>query len=115
VFHCQSLSADHGLLELLAGLRKPTYVDALYLAGASDIISYLQMLDDVFGSVLVVGHNPGLADLARSFGRAEHIKQSDKDALVAFSPATFVCASAKVASWKDITPPLIRLTHCVSV
>jgi phosphohistidine phosphatase len=36
----------------------------LYGAGAGDLLGRLRTLPDVIGSVLVVGHNPGLEDLA---------------------------------------------------
>lgn len=105
----------YGLVQQLCGLEKPNYVDSLYLASAGDLLAQLNMLDDAFASVLLVGHNPGLADLSRSFGRAEHIKQADKDALVRFSPATFVSASADIAAWKDAAPHNITLTQCAAI
>jgi len=105
----------YGLVQQLCGLEKPNYVDALYLASAGDLTTQLQMLDDAFASVLIVGHNPGLADLSRSFARAEHIKQGDKDALVRFSPATFVSASADIKTWTDVAPHNVTLTQCTGI
>lgn len=40
------------------------YEDALYLAGASRLLRLLRALDEGAGSVLVIGHNPGLHELA---------------------------------------------------
>jgi phosphohistidine phosphatase len=40
------------------------YEDALYLAGASALLRRLRDLDEGAGTVLVVGHNPGLQELA---------------------------------------------------
>ncbi len=105
----------YGLVQQLCGLLKPNYNDGLYLASAGDLLAQLNILDDAFASVLFVGHNPGLADLSRSFGRAEHIKQSDKDALVRFSPATFVSASTGVKHWADVAPHNITMTQCAGI
>jgi phosphohistidine phosphatase len=38
--------------------------EQLYLAGAATLLERLRSVDDAIRSVLVVGHNPGLEDLA---------------------------------------------------
>ncbi|HWB49628.1 MAG TPA: histidine phosphatase family protein [Stellaceae bacterium] len=45
---------------------RPTvrYEDGLYLAGPDKLIERLQQLDEGIESVLVIGHNPGLHELA---------------------------------------------------
>jgi phosphohistidine phosphatase len=51
----------------LAGYAPPPtilYDDALYLAGAAALIQRLRRVGDATGAVLVVGHNPGLHELA---------------------------------------------------
>jgi phosphohistidine phosphatase len=40
------------------------YEDALYLAGAAALLRRLRQLDETAGAVLVIGHNPGLYELA---------------------------------------------------
>jgi phosphohistidine phosphatase len=40
------------------------YEDALYLAGAAALLHLLRRLDEKEGTVLVIGHNPGLHELA---------------------------------------------------
>lgn len=37
---------------------------ALYLAASEHVLAFVEAQDDRFGDVLVVGHNPGLTDLA---------------------------------------------------
>ena len=52
---------------VLAGFKprpKILYEDALYLAGVKTLLRRLQQLDEADGSVLVIGHNPGLRKLA---------------------------------------------------
>ena len=51
----------------LAGFAPPPrirYDDALYLAGAAALLRRLRQIDETDEAVLVVGHNPGLAELA---------------------------------------------------
>jgi phosphohistidine phosphatase len=40
------------------------FEDGLYLAGAGALLDRLSRLDEAVGSVLVIGHNPGLHELA---------------------------------------------------
>ena len=51
----------------LAGFAAPArilYEDALYLAGRAALLRRLRRLDESAGAVLVIGHNPGLHELA---------------------------------------------------
>lgn len=43
--------------------------DDLYGADAPDLLALLRSVPDDVGSVMVVGHNPGLEDLVRGLGR----------------------------------------------
>ena len=47
----------------LAGRAEVRVEDGLYGASAEDLIARLRRLPDAVGSVLLVGHNPGLQDL----------------------------------------------------
>ena len=47
-----------------APASKILYEDALYLATPATLIRRLRRLDEAYGSVMVVGHNPGLHELA---------------------------------------------------
>ena len=52
---------------VLAAFKPPPRVlleDALYLAGAKALLRRLTQLEESAGSVLVIGHNPGLHELA---------------------------------------------------
>lgn len=51
----------------LAGLRPPPrirYEDGLYLAGPGALLRRLRRLAETDGAVMVIGHNPGLHELA---------------------------------------------------
>jgi phosphohistidine phosphatase len=52
---------------VLAGFAAPPrilYEDGLYLAGRAALIRRLRGLDESLGAVMVIGHNPGLHELA---------------------------------------------------
>ena len=65
---CSSALRTRETFELaLAGLTPQPAVlfeDGLYLASRGTLIRRLQQLDEAVGSVMVVGHNPGMHDLA---------------------------------------------------
>jgi phosphohistidine phosphatase len=44
--------------------RKTVFEDGLYLAGVKGLLRRLTQLDEAVGSALVIGHNPGLHELA---------------------------------------------------
>lgn len=53
----------------LAGFSPPPevlYEDGLYLASAGKLLKRLSELDERVGSVMIIGHNPGLHELATS-------------------------------------------------
>ena len=50
--------------------RRAVQVEAeLYAAGAQELLERLQAVDDAVGSVMVIGHNPGLEDLVLALAR----------------------------------------------
>src|SRR5947199_10702028 len=53
------------LMRELASAPTTTYDERLYNAGADKILSAIRETNPAVGTVLVVGHNPGLHDLAR--------------------------------------------------
>jgi phosphohistidine phosphatase len=65
---CSSALRTRETAELaLAGFVKPLrvlYEDGLYLASAASLMQRLRQLEESAGSVLVIGHNPGLHELA---------------------------------------------------
>ena len=67
---CSSAARTRETLELALGesAAKPRclFEDELYLADATRLISRLHRLDEGFGKVLLVGHNPGIQELAVS-------------------------------------------------
>jgi len=59
---------------VLAGFAAPPpilFEDVLYLAAPAALMRRLRRLDEALGSVLVIGHNPGLHDLAVSLAATD--------------------------------------------
>jgi phosphohistidine phosphatase len=67
---CSSARRTRETLDLvLGGFATPPQSlieDGLYLAGEAKLLRRLQRLDEAIDSVLVIGHNPGLQELAAS-------------------------------------------------
>jgi len=65
---CSSALRTRETAELvLAGFSpaaKVVYEDALYLATAASLLARLRKIPEAFGSAMVIGHNPGLHELA---------------------------------------------------
>ena len=62
---------------VLAGLAEPPRIlfeDGLYLAGRAALIRRLRGLDESWGSVMVIGHNPGLHELALSLAAPDSLR-----------------------------------------
>jgi len=80
----------------------------LYAASTAAIRDILAALPDTVESVLVIGHNPALQDLAISLigrGRAEQIEKLAEK----LPTCGFVEMEAEVDSWSDMTPGRARL------
>jgi phosphohistidine phosphatase len=76
------------------------YIDKLYLASANEIINLLAAVPESVHSLLVVGHNPGLHQLALKFGRT-----GDEDLLDTLALKFPTCALATIAlanPWREI-------------
>jgi phosphohistidine phosphatase len=87
----------------LAGFRpapRVVFEDGLYLAGVPALLDRLSQLDEAEGSVLVIGHNPGLHELALA------LAAPDSPDLIALSGGKFppaVRASFTIAgAWSTL-------------
>jgi phosphohistidine phosphatase len=87
----QTLAA---LLPVLSGDVEIRLEDVLYGAGVDTVLARLHDVDEVVGSVLVVGHNPTLHELALALTGRE-------DALEHF-PTGALASIALTTAWADI-------------
>lgn len=84
-----------------------TFEEGLYLAEAQAILGRLRRLDDALGSVMTIGHNPGLEELADDLSQSP--KTPDEERLHRRLREKFpTCALAVIAvpvkRWREIKP-----------
>jgi phosphohistidine phosphatase len=88
------------------------HLASLYLAPPSRILARLESLADDVGSVLVVGHNPGMETLARRL--AAHGSKKARDQLSEkFPTAALAVLDLDVEAWADVAGAAGRLVEFV--
>ena len=95
-----------------SGLATPiTFDQRAYLADSAALIDLLRAVGDAESAVLLVGHNPGLHDLALEIAAPD-----DDDGLLAqietkFPTAAFAVLELDIDHWQDLTQGCGRLVH----
>ncbi len=82
--------------------------DAFYLAGASRWLEELRGIPEEQQAVLVIGHDPGLHDLALALARPDgspEYRQLRKN----LPTGALVELEVRIASWRDLAPGSARL------
>jgi len=99
-------TADLVLRELSSPPRAD-YRDALYLAEAGKILAMIQGLPARTGTVMVIGHNPGLEELAAFLAR-EPVRRKERERRGVLEEKFPTCALAvldfDIERWRDIQP-----------
>ena len=85
----------------------------LYLAGATTLLGRLRRLSDEIGSVLVIGHNPGLESLAASLVDEESSAEVQR-MRAKFPTSGLARLDFQQLHWKDIKPGSGRLMTFVT-
>jgi phosphohistidine phosphatase len=76
---------------------------ALYLASSGRLLARLQRLEDAASQVLVIGHNPGLAELVRELvGRSDAASRAR--AARGLVPAACAALRIDAARWSELAP-----------
>ncbi|MER8371853.1 histidine phosphatase family protein [Mesorhizobium sp. M1406] len=84
--------------------------DALYDASAADILSQIHQVDPSGGSLLVIGHNPGLEDLANQLAGPRSEAKARKKLEEKF-PTAALARFVFEGDWSGLS--CARLTHCL--
>lgn len=105
---CSTSARTRQTLAALTPVPATQLENALYLASAGALISQIQACDDRTHTLMLIGHNPGLHQLAVTLaGSAKH--KADHDALQLKLPTSgVVVLQLTCDDWKDIAPH-----HCV--
>lgn len=87
--------------------------DALYEAGRGDLIHRLRALDDHLGSVMLIGHNPGIGRLAETLS-AGHGERKALDRLAAkFPTGALAVLETGIGHWAELDDGTCRLTEFI--
>lgn len=96
----------------LAAVPKIVFDDTLYLAPPGQMLDQLRKVDTNHASVLLIGHNPGMHNLAEALaGPGAPSTQALNERLAEkFPTAAFAIFTFNKKSWRDIGPRTGRLT-----
>ena len=84
-----------GVLEVLGTAPEVDYSESAYTAGVDSLVELITYVDPGVRTLLVVGHNPTIAQLAATF--------VGNEALVSYSPATVSAVNVEV-EWLYTAP-----------
>jgi phosphohistidine phosphatase len=88
------------------------YDKGLYLGEMEELLARLRAVDKAAACVMLIGHNPGMQDLAIALLRPSAKKGRAKLA-AKFPTATVACFKLPIASWADLQPAEAVLTKFV--
>jgi phosphohistidine phosphatase len=96
---CSSAARTRETLELLEleGRPEVSVEDQLYGASAGELVVRLQRVTAAVPSVLLIGHNPGVQDLALTLA-------GDDERLASFPTAALADLRVAIAGWQDLRP-----------
>ncbi len=104
------------VLRELEGPPRADYRDGLYLASAGKIASMLKTLPGKFADVMVVGHNPGLEELATFLAR-EPVRRKERERRgeldEKFPTAALAVLDFDIERWRDLEPGTGKLADFV--
>lgn len=94
----------------LAGLKPEVREEStLYLASAETLLDHIEQTGNEIDEILVVAHNPGLAELAHDLSRGKL-----NDFVKGFEPATLALFLYDGDDWAEISPAKVRLAAVIT-
>lgn len=88
--------------------------DGIYAAGKGDLLKRLRLLDDHLGSVMVIGHNPGLERLAAALSAGHGDEQAVARMEEKFPTGSLAVLECAIGHWAEIeagTCSLVEFTR----
>ena len=93
---------------------EPTTLESLYLAPPAVLLSAIQESDGPNGTVLVIGHNPGLTMLAHAL-TGDCVDAKTAQALQrGLATGGFALLDIAAADWLDLAPRKATLVACLA-
>ena len=93
--------------DAIGGVQRIDYLEALYLAEPEVIVSIARLAADKVKCLMIVGHNPGMEQVASLLAR-EPVKRKERDRFdlieEKFPTAALAVLDFDVARWRDIAP-----------
>jgi len=99
--------------EQLKAAPEPRVLKSLYNASPSMLSARIRSVSDMVETLLVIGHNPGLQDLAIRLAGAGSKKRVVEKASRKFPTAALAVFEADVASWRELGESSARLVRVV--
>ena len=96
------------LVHAAIGAPEVGFERQLYLASKTKLLGRLRKLDDALRCVMLIGHNPGLQELALTLLPKDAVLERDKIS-AKFPTAAIVRLGFAGASWSDLGPEKTRL------
>ena len=102
LFVCSTARRTRQTLDAFAAMVPTMLTERLYLASAKDILKLIAEMDDAVRHIAIIGHNPGLHQLAATLA-GEYRHEADAERLALKFP-TAACAlfSLSLDHWRDI-------------
>jgi len=95
------------LIEKLPRKQHVEYTDRLYLAGSREMLAVVRSAPAAVAILLLVGHNPGIEQLAASLSRPP-VKRKERNRFDLIEETFPTCALAvldfDVVRWRDVPP-----------
>ncbi|PPD15459.1 MAG: phosphoglycerate mutase [Methylobacterium sp.] len=93
---------------------EPAFLQAIYAASEDGLMDLVRQADEACGTLLLVGHNPGMQELA---GGLADPRRSDPDALCRLSekyPTAGIAILEADGRWSDLAPCSMRLSTFIT-
>jgi phosphohistidine phosphatase len=96
------------LLPHLSGHPELVVEERIYLASAGQLLARVQEIDDGQSQALLIGHNPGIADLARALAGSGE-RASLRRLATRFPTAASAACEFDLQRWRELAPGVGRL------
>lgn len=80
---------------------EPEFDGRIYLASASALLNLVREVDERAERLLLVGHNPGLEELALELGRGDAASPMRREVEIKYPTATLAEIALDEAMWRD--------------